>query len=93
MKKIFTDFVDDIRCIELTAKGWNYVATLLLVLAGWYWLGLCDKGEFFQLTGCALYLTAAGIWSTKTAWAHKLMDWLFVDDDMVPFEDEDEDEE
>lgn len=76
MKKVFTDFADDIKCIELTDKGWNYVATLLLILAGWYWLGLCDNGIFFQLTGCASYLFAAGVWVSKTGWAKKFWEMM-----------------
>ena len=90
MKKIFTDFVDIIRCIELTAKGWNYVATLIVVLAGWYWLGLCDNGAFFQLTGCAAYFASAILWINKSAWGQWLMNNMFDDSDMVPFEDEEE---
>lgn len=72
MKQVFIDFIDDIRCTKLTSKGWNYVATLLLILAGWYWIGLCDYGPFFQVTGCILYMIASGIWAAKAEWASKL---------------------
>ena len=68
MRQIFTDF----------GKGWNYVATLLLVLAGWYWLGLCSIGAFFQLTGCAFYMIAGCIWASKTEWAKKF--WEKIDE-------------
>ena len=80
MEHIFTDFTDDINCIELTGKGWNYVATIFLVLAGWYWLGLCDNGIFFQLTGCPLFIIAAGVWAAKTEWAKKF--WEMMDEYM-----------
>lgn len=71
MKQIFTNFMNN--------NGWNYVATLLVVLAGWYWLGLCDNGAFFQLTGFILCATAAGIWATKTEWAKKF--WKIMNED------------
>lgn len=74
MKKVFTDFTDDIKCIKLTGKGWNYIATFLLMLAGWYWLKYCDNGAFFQVTGCFAYLLAGGLWAAKTDWAKKLME-------------------
>lgn len=88
MKQIFTDFADDIRCIELTGKGWNYVATLLVVLAGWYWMGLCDNGAFFQLTGCAFYMFAAGIWAAKTEWAEKFWEMIIEGEEYVEFDEE-----
>lgn len=88
MRQIFTDFVDDIRCIELTGKGWNYVATLIVVLAGWYWLGLCDNGAFFQLTGCAFYMIAAGIWAAKTEWAKKFWEMMDEGKEYVEFDEE-----
>ena len=78
MKYIFTDFVDGIHCIRLTDKGWNYIATILLVLSGSYWLSLCDNGVFFQLTGCVSYLFATGVWATKTGWAKKF--WEMMED-------------
>lgn len=71
MKQAFTDMMDDIKCIEITGKGWNYIATTLIILAGWYWFSLCDNGAFFQVTGCLFYLIAAGIWGAKTEWAKK----------------------
>ena len=90
MRQIFTDFVDDIRCIELTGKGWNYVATTILVLAGIYWTIGSDYGDFFKLTGCVAYLAAAALWVKKSAWGQWLMENMFDDEDMVPFEDEEE---
>jgi drug/metabolite transporter (DMT)-like permease len=88
MKQIFTDFVDDIRCIQLTGKGWNYVATLLLVLAGWYWMGLCNNGAFFQLTGCAFYMIAGCIWAAKTEWAKKFWERIDEGEEYVEFDEE-----
>jgi high-affinity Fe2+/Pb2+ permease len=79
MGQIFTDFIDNIRSIELTSKGWNYVATPILILAGWYWLGFSNCGVFFQLTGCILFLAAAGLWVTKTEFAKKF--WEMMDEE------------
>ena len=78
MKNVMTDLKDDMVAIELTGKGWNYVATLFVILAGWYWLGLCDNGVFFQLTGCILFIFAAGVWAAKTDWAKKF--WEVMDE-------------
>jgi drug/metabolite transporter (DMT)-like permease len=78
MKKMFVCLSEDFSSIELSKKGWNYVATLFVILAGWYWLGLCDNGALFQLTGCALFIFAAGVWAAKTDWAKKF--WEVIDE-------------
>ena len=81
MTKAFIDLVDDIKASELTQKGWDIVGTTLLVLAGIYWLGLCDHGAFFQLTGCVAYIAAAATCVKKTSWGRKFMDSLKGDDE------------
>lgn len=90
MRTIFTDIKDELKCIELTPKGWNYVATALLVAAGLYWIIGSDYGDFFKLTGFAVYIASAVLWAKKSAWGQKLMEDMFDDDDIVPFEDEEE---
>ena len=37
MNKVLVDIIDDLHSIELSPKGWNYVATFLLVCTGIYW--------------------------------------------------------
>lgn len=81
MKKAFIDLMDDIKASELTQKGWGIVGTTALVLAGIYWLGLCDHGAFFQLTGFVAYIAAASLCIKKTSWGHKFMDTLKGDDE------------
>lgn len=76
MTKVFIDLIDDIKSSELTEKGWNYIATMMLVLSGIYWIGLCDYGTFFQLTGCFLYCASAGIFATKSGWGKSFIKML-----------------
>ena len=90
MRTIFTDIKDELKCIELTPKGWNYVATTLLIAAGLYWTIGSDYGDFFKLTGCFTYLAAAVLWAKKSAWGQWLMENMFDDSDMVPFDEEEE---
>lgn len=92
MNKVLVDIIDDFRCFELSAKGWNYVATFLLVLAGYYWCVYCSYGDFFKLTGCIAYVAAAFLWIKKSAWGQWCLENLFDDNDMVPFEDDFEEE-
>lgn len=87
MKQVFIDFVDDLKCVELTDKGWNIVATTLLVLAGAFWLGFADCGDIFKLIGCAGYIASAGLWITKSGWGKRLMNDLFDNDDMIQFDE------
>ena len=81
MTKVFIDLVDNIKASELTQKGWDIVGTTALVLAGIYWLGLCDFGVFFQLTGFVAYIAAAALCIKKTSWAQKFMDAIKGDDE------------
>ena len=76
MKKIFTDFVDNIKCTKLTPKGWNIVATAALVAAGLYWGGCAQYGDFFKVTGCIAYFAAAALWVSKSAWGHKALEFV-----------------
>lgn len=81
MTKAFIDLMDDIKASELTQKGWDIVGTAALVLAGIYWLGLCDFGAFFQLTGFVAYFAASVVCIKKTSWGHKFMDSIKGDDE------------
>lgn len=86
MKKVMIDFADDFKSVELSKKGWNYVGLILVVLAASYWLGLCDHGAFFQLTGLVAFCGSAGLWISRSAWGEWMSNELF-DNDCVEFED------
>lgn len=86
MKKVMIDFADDFKSVELSKKGWNYVGLILVVLAASYWLGLCDHGAFFQLSGCIAYIVAAGLWVSRSAWGEWIMKNGF-ENKCVEFED------
>jgi hypothetical protein len=88
MNKVLVDIVDDLRSMELSPKGWNYVGTALLILAGIYWGSCSCYGDFFKVTGCISYLAAAAIWVKNSAWGQWCLENLLNDDDMVPFIDE-----
>ena len=88
MNKVLVDIIDDLHSIELSPKGWNYVATFLLVCAGIYWSVCCDYGDFFKITGFIAYISAAALWASKSAWGQWCLENMFDDDDMVPFIDE-----
>ena len=77
MNKVLVDIMDDLKCITLTPKAWNYIATALLVLAGYYWGSCCDYGDFFKVTGCIAYLAAAALWVSKSAWGQWCLNNLF----------------
>ena len=90
MKKIFTDMIDDFKCIKLTPKGWNFIATPILIIAALYW-GCCSQyGDFFKVTGCIAYLASSYLWIVKSAWGQKMMEDIFDNNDIVPFKDEEE---
>lgn len=76
MKYVIIDLFEDIKFSELSQRGWDIVATALLIIAGIYWLGLCDYGAFFQLSGFVAYIAAAAICIKKTSWGHKFMETL-----------------
>lgn len=87
MEKVFIDFVDELHYSELTPKGWNFVATPLLVLAGYFWVVFSDYGTLFQVTGCIAYICASMLWITKSGWGQALLETIFVgDEDVVLFE-------
>jgi hypothetical protein len=81
MKYIITDLVDDFRNFELGENGINILWTLVLVLAGIYWLGLSDYGAFFQVTGCIAYIAAGCKWISCTTWAKKFKESIFNDEE------------
>lgn len=86
MKYIIIDLFEDIKFSELSERGWDIVATAILVLAGIYWLGLCDHGVFFQLTGFAAYIAAAALCIKKTFWARKFFEAIKGEDEIEDFE-------
>jgi hypothetical protein len=86
MKKMFACLAEDFGSIELSKKGWNYVGLFLVVLSAIYWLGLCDNGAFFQLTGLAAYCYSAGLWVSRSAWGEWILNEMF-DNNYVEFED------
>lgn len=86
MKYVIIDLFEDIKFSELSQRGWDIVATALLIIAGIYWLGLCDYGVFFQLSGFVAYIAAAALCIKKTSWARKFMESLRGDDEIEDFE-------
>lgn len=87
ISKVLVDIVDDLKCIELSDKGWNIVGTALLIGAGFLWGSICDYGDLCKIIGCVSYIAAAALWATKSGWGKWLMENMFDDSDMVPFED------
>lgn len=85
MKYVIIDFFEGIKFSELSQRGWDIVATALLVIAGVYWLGLSDYGAFFQLTGFVGYFAAAALCIKKTSWGHKFIESLKGDDEIEDF--------
>lgn len=81
MKQIITDLIDDMKCISLTEKGWNYITTPIVILMGLYWITMCDHGIFFQLTGCLGYLGSAILWARKSSWGKAFADFLMKIDE------------
>ena len=73
MKYVIIDLFEGIKFSELSQRGWDIVATAFLIIAGIYWLGLCDYGAFFQLSGFVGYLAAAVLCIKKTSWGHKFI--------------------
>ena len=57
----------------LTEKGWNYVATLILILAGIAWGTLSNYGDLGKILGCVTYVSAPVLWIKKTGWAKQLL--------------------
>ena len=57
----------------LTEKGWNYVATLILILAGIAWGTLSNYGDLGKILGCVTYVSATILWVKKTGWAKQLL--------------------
>jgi hypothetical protein len=58
---------------ELVKKAWNYGTTALLVVAGLYWIICSDYGDFYKITGCAAYMSAAVLWIFKSSWAQSFL--------------------
>lgn len=87
ISKVLVDIVDDLKCIELSDKGWNIVGTAILIAAGIFWSVCADYGDLFKILGCAGYLAAAALWINKSGWGKWLMENMFNTEDMVPFED------
>lgn len=83
---MFVCLVEDFGSIELSKKGWNYVGLFLVILSAIYWLGLCDNGAFFQLTGLVAYCYSAGLWFSRSAWGEWIRNEMF-DNNCVEFED------
>lgn len=83
---MFVCLAEDFGSIELSKKGWNYVGLFLVVLSAIYWLGLCDNGAFFQLSGLGLYISAAILWLKNSAWGEWIRNEMF-DNNCVEFED------
>lgn len=83
---MFVCLAEDFGSIELSKKGWNYVGLFLVVLSAIYWLGLCDNGAFFQLTGLVAYCYSAGLWFSRSAWGEWICNEMF-DNNCVEFED------
>lgn len=81
MNKVIIDFIDEIKSVELSKKGWNYAGLLLVILAAMYWTGLCKYGAFFQLTGFVAYISAAVVLLKKSAWGEWFMNNAFNNPD------------
>ena len=87
ISKVLVDIVDDLKCIELSDKGWNIVGTAILIAAGIFWIVCADYGYLFKILGCVGYFAAAILWINKSGWGKYLMNEMFNTEDMVPFED------
>ena len=71
MKYAIYDLFEGIKFSELSQRGWDIIASALLIIAGIYWCGLSDYGMFFQLSGCVAYIAAAVLCIKKTTWSRK----------------------
>lgn len=87
MKEILTYIMDDLKCITLTKKGWNYVGITMLVLSGILWGILSEYGDLGKIIGCISYVTSSFLFITKSGWGEWLMENMFDDEGMVPFEE------
>ena len=81
MNKVLVDIIDDFKSIKLSGKGWNYVGLIMVLVSGSYWLGLCDCGNFFKLTGFFAFMASAGLWIAKSDWGKWCLENLFEDEE------------
>ena len=81
MKTAIIDIMDDFRSRELTDKAKSILWTIVLVMAGIYWLGLSSYCAFFQLTGFVMYFYASIKCIHNTFWGKRFMESLRGDDE------------
>lgn len=77
MKNVIIDMIDNLKCVKLSDKGWNIVATILLVLAGIFWGIMSKYGDLAKIVGCIAYVSASILWITKSGWGKYLLNNLF----------------
>ena len=77
MNHIFTDLLDNMKCISLTDKAWDFLSTALLVGAILYWVICSDYGIFFQLTGFVAFIVTVMVWIKKNSFAQKFINGEF----------------
>lgn len=80
MNYIICDILDNLKSMELSQKGHNIFATVALIVSGLYWLLYSGNGEFFQISGCVLYIASAAWFASKTSFAKRFLNAIFEDE-------------
>ena len=81
MKKVLIDIVDDFRSLEFSPKAWNIIASVLVVLAAYYWGAYSQYGDFFKVTGCIAFVASALVWVNKSHMGQWCLNNLFDDEE------------